>query len=36
MDINNMEAEEIRAELKALGIKVHHKTGINNLRETLR
>ena len=36
MDIDNMEAEEIRLELKALGVKVHHKTGINNLRETLR
>ena len=36
MDINNMEAEEIRVELKALGVKVHHKTGIDNLRETLR
>ena len=35
MDVENMEADEIRAELEALGVRVHHKTGIDNLRETL-
>jgi len=36
MDINNMTADELRAELKAHGVSLHHKTGEDKLRATLR
>lgn len=35
MDIDNMEAEDLREELKSHGIELHHKTGVAKLRSTL-
>lgn len=35
MDIANLSDEDIRAELEARGIKLHHKTGSDKLKETL-
>ena len=35
MDISTMESDDIRNELEALGISLHHKTGIDKLRSTL-
>ncbi len=35
MDIENMEADAIHEELKANGVTLHHKTGIDKLRSTL-
>ena len=35
MDIENMNIEDVKAELTGRGIKVHHKTNEKKLRETL-
>ena len=35
MDIENMNIEDVKAELTGRGIKVHHKTSEKKLRETL-
>ena len=35
MDIENMNIEDVKAELTGRGIKVHHKNSEKKLRETL-